>query len=258
MPHPIVEFAERKMAEHGLKGWRFVINPSPLKRLGQCSYKRKTIELSGFMIKADVPKACEDVVLHEIAHALTPGHTHDDVWKDKCIEIGFAQPERVTSIDGLGIRLENLDSRITNIVVLALRDKTKIARVECTQRIVRGIKHRGLRGHGAQTIGHLYNLPAPLWLAYIADELTVGDIMYYLGMFNERHEPKAANYLKAHYDNVDATRVPKKRKPLSTAVKCYSPDMTFEDFETAYLWKKPTAAQSTMRTQYNLMKRAST
>ena len=28
------------------------------------------------------------IVLHEIAHALTPGHSHDDVWRSKCLEIG--------------------------------------------------------------------------------------------------------------------------------------------------------------------------
>ena len=36
----------------------------------------------------------KDVVLHEIAHALTgPGHGHDWAWKQKCVLVG-ARPER--------------------------------------------------------------------------------------------------------------------------------------------------------------------
>lgn len=34
-----------------------------------------------------------DVILHEIAHALTPGHNHDNVWKATARRIG-AKPER--------------------------------------------------------------------------------------------------------------------------------------------------------------------
>ena len=36
----------------------------------------------------------EQIVLHEIAHALTPFHGHDEAWKEKCVELGIA-PERV-------------------------------------------------------------------------------------------------------------------------------------------------------------------
>lgn len=35
----------------------------------------------------------EQIVLHEIAHALTPLHGHDQVWKAKCIQLGIP-PER--------------------------------------------------------------------------------------------------------------------------------------------------------------------
>jgi hypothetical protein len=34
-----------------------------------------------------IPKT-RDTILHEIAHALTPGHNHDSVWRAKSIEIG--------------------------------------------------------------------------------------------------------------------------------------------------------------------------
>lgn len=34
-----------------------------------------------------------DVILHEIAHALTPGHGHDAVWRNACRKVG-AKPNR--------------------------------------------------------------------------------------------------------------------------------------------------------------------
>jgi hypothetical protein len=33
-------------------------------------------------------EAIKDTIIHEIAHALTKGHNHNNVWKRKCIELG--------------------------------------------------------------------------------------------------------------------------------------------------------------------------
>jgi len=40
-----------------------------------------------------------DTILHEIAHALTPGHGHDSVWKAKCREIGCKDERCFTGKD---------------------------------------------------------------------------------------------------------------------------------------------------------------
>ena len=64
--------------------------------LGRCCYKRDEeghkvpylIQISRPMAKVNSWDAIKLIVLHEIAHALAPGHGHDSVWKAKCVEIG--------------------------------------------------------------------------------------------------------------------------------------------------------------------------
>ena len=70
-----------------LKGWS--VSPNMRKRaFGVCDYRKKLIELSAILVPAMTDEAIQDTIVHEIAHALTPGHNHDYVWKQKCIELG--------------------------------------------------------------------------------------------------------------------------------------------------------------------------
>ena len=55
---------------------------------GVCNYTYKQIELSAYLIPECTDKSIKETIIHEIAHALTPGHHHDNVWKMKCIELG--------------------------------------------------------------------------------------------------------------------------------------------------------------------------
>jgi len=76
------------MRHHGLHSWSLRITRSKA-TLGQCRYALKQIDVSKYQ-----PDGCYmDTLLHEIAHALTPHHGHDEVWKAKCIEIGAVPVE---------------------------------------------------------------------------------------------------------------------------------------------------------------------
>lgn len=76
------------------EGWRFQWNRGK-KRIGCCSYKDKTIELSYIYAEnVEDPEALRNTILHEIAHALTPGEHHSKVWMKACIAVG-ARPERL-------------------------------------------------------------------------------------------------------------------------------------------------------------------
>ena len=70
-----------------LKGWSVSTNMRK-RAFGVCDYRNRLIELSAILVPAMTDEAIQDTIVHEIAHALTPGHNHDYVWKQKCIELG--------------------------------------------------------------------------------------------------------------------------------------------------------------------------
>ncbi len=86
------------MARHGLHDWAFGFNHGR-RMMGLCRYAKKRIELSGHMVVRNGEDEVRDTILHEIAHALVgPSHGHDEVWRQKCLEIG-AKPERCGAAD---------------------------------------------------------------------------------------------------------------------------------------------------------------
>lgn len=77
------------MDRWGLKDWRLDFNqsfwhPAITWRLGR---KARTIELSWRFVRANTPRAVEQIVLHEIAHALTVG-LHNEAWREVARRIG--------------------------------------------------------------------------------------------------------------------------------------------------------------------------
>jgi predicted SprT family Zn-dependent metalloprotease len=90
------------LRQHGLyeQGWRFAWDRG-LRRAGCCKHRLKQVTLSRHYVELNVADKLTDVldtILHEIAHALTPGHHHDAVWKAKCVEVG-AEPKRCYNSD---------------------------------------------------------------------------------------------------------------------------------------------------------------
>lgn len=88
------------MAKHGIldQGWRFQYD-NARRRFGCCSYRTKTISLSKHLVSLNDIEKVKDTILHEIAHALTPGHGHDRVWQRKAIEIGCNGERCYSSFD---------------------------------------------------------------------------------------------------------------------------------------------------------------
>ncbi len=75
--------------QNGLPDWKIRLvtelrNPF----LGKCVYDHKCIYLNAHHIDTHNEELVKDTILHEIAHALTPGCGHNEVWKAKAKELG--------------------------------------------------------------------------------------------------------------------------------------------------------------------------
>lgn len=91
-PHVARTLAIELMKQHGLAGWKFRFDHAR-RRFGCCIAQQKIIGLSRPLVLLNPIEQVRDTILHEIAHALTPGNHHGEKWKAVCRKIG-AKPER--------------------------------------------------------------------------------------------------------------------------------------------------------------------
>src|SRR5687767_14955649 len=77
--------AKQLMRQHGLDalGWTFGFDHAR-RRFGRCDYTDKRITLSRALTFLNSVDEVRDTVLHEIAHALTPGAGHGARWRAMC------------------------------------------------------------------------------------------------------------------------------------------------------------------------------
>jgi predicted SprT family Zn-dependent metalloprotease len=80
--------ANELMEKHGLIQNGYQLGLTQMRPLGECNNTQKQILLNIDYVLLNESFLIKDTILHEIAHALTPGHHHDLVWKRKAIEIG--------------------------------------------------------------------------------------------------------------------------------------------------------------------------
>lgn len=71
-----------------LAGWTVELSPRATRTLALCIYRRKVIRLSRPFVELNEVPLIVEAVRHEIAHALTPGHRHDAVWKEMAVRVG--------------------------------------------------------------------------------------------------------------------------------------------------------------------------
>lgn len=93
--------ANELIAFHQLNGnissdWKFKWNRRS-QAIGLCSYKDSTIQLSDKWASVLSEVELRDTILHEIAHAMTPGDGHGTKWRMACVQIG-ANPKRLVDV----------------------------------------------------------------------------------------------------------------------------------------------------------------
>ncbi len=75
------------MRDHGLSDWQFGFDHAR-RRFGCCNYTHKRITLSRPLTFLNPIDEVRDTLLHEIAHALTPGAHHGPAWQAMCVRLG--------------------------------------------------------------------------------------------------------------------------------------------------------------------------
>jgi predicted SprT family Zn-dependent metalloprotease len=89
------------MDRHGLSDWALRFDRAR-RRLGCCHYGSRTISLSRHLVALNPVEVVRDTVLHEIAHAQTPGAGHGPAWRARAAALGAA-PRACVAADAVAL-----------------------------------------------------------------------------------------------------------------------------------------------------------
>ncbi len=91
------DFFYKKCEELSIKDWTLTVNNAK-RSMGMCVYSKKEVQLSSYLLKTNqdntqnnlqkTQENIQETILHEIAHILAPGHSHDATWKAIAVSIG--------------------------------------------------------------------------------------------------------------------------------------------------------------------------
>ncbi len=96
-PRNPYDVARKLLDKYGLQDWQVIFRSLRPPTIGNCDYRSKTIRIDRMFIEPRFKTLYQfrQILLHEIAHALTPPHlpTHGKEWLKKAEEIGCAKKE---------------------------------------------------------------------------------------------------------------------------------------------------------------------
>jgi len=140
-------FCREQLNKYGLKEWSVRLNNNPeTKFLGLCSYKDKAIILNGYHCELHSENEVRNTILHEVAHALMPGHGHNSLWAAKAREIGCTNTLSCGTVDvpasvveairsGAQVEVEHEEQLITTTKyrITQLKDKCEVCHKEAVE-----------------------------------------------------------------------------------------------------------------------------
>lgn len=99
----VITIANTLLGLHGLRAWGFALFRGR-SRVGLCRYPRirrgqpGRILINEFFCENNPIATVIEAILHEISHALTPGHQHDEVWRQCCLKLGISTNEKSNAV----------------------------------------------------------------------------------------------------------------------------------------------------------------
>src|SRR5688572_13680386 len=88
------QYLRKRLDEFALNNWHIrLVSDFRKGFLGLCSHKDKSIILNSFHVDTHPESEVISTINHEIAHALTPGHGHNEVWRQMAIKLGSTSLE---------------------------------------------------------------------------------------------------------------------------------------------------------------------
>ncbi|QKJ25579.1 SprT-like domain-containing protein [Aquiluna borgnonia] len=85
----VSELADQLFQRHGLINYSFGFDRA-VRRAGLCNYSKRRITISRHLVQVSEIHQIEQVLLHEIAHALCGQQAgHGPIWRAKATELGY-------------------------------------------------------------------------------------------------------------------------------------------------------------------------
>lgn len=121
------------------------------KALGYCDYKNSTVVISTLILEhGNLERIC-DILLHEMAHIMAPGHKHNKTWR-RCARLLGANDRSTSKSESA---MEELGISVQKWVIVHKKNNELIVRGSVGRRL----KHMSLRyypDNKEQTKGNLY------------------------------------------------------------------------------------------------------
>jgi hypothetical protein len=82
--------------KYAIKGWKIEFDGLITRAYAYTCYDTQTVRMSKRVFHCASASYLRNIILHEVAHILEPDHGHDQVWKNRCVELGI-NPDRLVS-----------------------------------------------------------------------------------------------------------------------------------------------------------------
>lgn len=145
------KIANELLTKHELHDWKFVWNNRMTNSTwGVCKYRQKEIQLNRKYAQIESDENIIDTIIHEVAHALTKGDGHGEIWKAKCRELGCKDQQyknlEKSSMEKLS-RFKGYCPTCNDVIYAGRKKKYGVVCVSCCNKEYRATGNSNYKNH---------------------------------------------------------------------------------------------------------------